>query len=63
MNNNHLVSGLKEVYKFAELIFTIPCSISSMEYSFSALKHIHTLPILSSLGLISIEKGLLEVFD
>lgn len=42
MNLNKLDSGLKEIYKLAKLIATIPSTTASAERLFSALKRIKT---------------------
>jgi len=42
VNLNKLDLGLKEVYKLAKLIVTIPSTTASAERSFSALKRIKT---------------------
>ena len=68
MKDHDLVDcGFKEVYKLAELILTIPCTTSSVEQSFSALKRIHTFcrstqgqDRLSALAIISIENEILH---
>lgn len=61
MSENDLSSGFSEVYKLA-----IPCTISSVERSFSALRRINTYlrstqtqERLSDLSLLSIEKEVL----
>jgi len=67
MNLNKLDLGLKEVYKLAKLIATIPSTTASAERSFSALKRIKTYcrstqgqDRLSSLAILSIEKKILD---
>ncbi|KAL4141345.1 hypothetical protein QTP88_004000 [Uroleucon formosanum] len=67
MNLNKLDLGLKEVYKLATLIATIPSTTASAERSFSALKRIKTYcrstqgqDRLSSLAILSIEKKILD---
>lgn len=67
MRLNKLDLGLKEAYKLAKLIATIPSTTASAERTFSALKRIKTYcrstqgqGRLSSLGMLSIEKKVLE---
>lgn len=66
MFSNNLNRGLKEVYKLAVLVLTIPSTTASVERSFSALKRIKTYnrstqqeDRLSGLALMSIEKCIL----
>ena len=63
---NELQTGLPELYKFCELVLTIPATSSSVERSFSALKRIKSFARnaqgqsrLSALSIMSIEKDLL----
>lgn len=67
LKNNDLKTPLKEVYKLAELVLTIPSTKSSVKRSFSALNRIHSHirnnqsgNVSSNLSLISIEKDLLN---
>ena len=64
---NKLTSAFNEVFKLGELILTISSNTATAEHSFSALKRIHTCyrgtqgqERMSSLGLLSIEKSLLN---
>lgn len=68
MNEHCLISGFSEVYKLSTLILTIPCSTSSVERSFSALRRINSYlrstqsqERLSDLSLLSIEKQTLTI--
>lgn len=69
MRLNKLDLGLKETYKLAKLIATIPSTTASEERTFSALKRIKTYcrstqgqDRLSSLGILSIEKKIIRRF-
>jgi hypothetical protein len=42
MQDDQLQVALKEIYKLAELIMTIPSSTATVARSFSAMKKIHT---------------------
>ncbi|XP_067135315.1 zinc finger MYM-type protein 1-like [Centruroides vittatus] len=67
MSESGLQMGLKEVYKLATLIATIPTTTATAERTFSALQRIKTYckstqgqERLSSLAVLSIEKALLD---